>query len=66
MTFSNFLNIIRIEKSKQYLSQNNDSILSIALAVGFNNHNYYTMKFKKLTGLTPLEFRQQTQKYLTV
>lgn len=66
MTFSNFLNRIRIEKSKQYLSQNNDSILSIALAVGFNNHNYYTMKFKKLTGLTPLEFRQQTQKYLTV
>lgn len=66
MTFSNFLNRLRIEKSKQFLSQNNDSILSIALSVGFNNHNYYTMKFKKLTGLTPLEFRQQTQKYLTV
>ena len=61
MTFSKFLNRLRIEKSKQYLIQNNESILSIALAVGFNNHNYYTMMFKKLTGFTPIEFRQQHQ-----
>ena len=61
MTFSKFLNRLRIEKSKQYLIQNNESILSIALAVGFNNHIYYTMMFKKLTGFTPIEFRQQHQ-----
>lgn len=66
MTFSNFLNRMRIEKSKQYLIQNNESILSIALSVGFNNHNYYTMMFKKLTGISPIEFRQQNKKEFTL
>lgn len=58
MTFSNFLNRIRIEKSKQYLKNSQYSILEVALAVGFNNHNYYSSIFKKFNGTTPLEYRQ--------
>lgn len=63
LTFSHFLNRVRIEKSKQYLIDSNESILSIALSVGFNNHTYYSMIFKKITGMTPLEFRQQKSTY---
>ncbi|MDB8541272.1 helix-turn-helix domain-containing protein [Turicibacter sanguinis] len=59
MTFSHFLNRVRIEKSKQYLKDNQYSILEVALAVGFNNHNYYSSTFKKLTGLTPAQYRQK-------
>lgn len=56
-TFSRLLNEIRIEKSKELLLQENSSILDVALSVGFNNQNYYNMTFKKLTNMTPLEFR---------
>lgn len=58
MTFSTFLNRVRIEKSKQYLRESRYSILEAALAVGFNNHNYYSSSFKKFNGMTPIEYRQ--------
>ncbi|MBS4042097.1 MAG: helix-turn-helix transcriptional regulator [Flavobacteriales bacterium] len=58
-TFSQLLNEIRIEKSKQLLLKGRLSILEVALAVGFNNQNYYTMAFKKLNNITPLEFRNK-------
>ncbi|WIV13403.1 AraC family transcriptional regulator [Proteiniborus sp. MB09-C3] len=56
-TYSQFLNEIRIEKSKDLLANTNLSILEIALSVGYNNQNYYNMSFKKITGLTPLKYR---------
>lgn len=57
-TFTTILNEIRIEKSKDLLIEDNSSILEIALASGFNNQNYYNIMFKKITGMTPLEFRK--------
>lgn len=57
-TFTNLLNEIRVEKSKELLNENNYSALDIALAVGFNNQNYYNIMFKKITNLTPLEFKK--------
>lgn len=56
-TFSDFLNRIRVEKSKEYLLENNTSILDIALSVGYNNHTYYSSIFKKYNGVTPNEYR---------
>lgn len=57
-TFSDFLNRIRVEKSKEYLLENNDSILDVALSVGYNNHTYYSAIFKKYNGMTPKEYRR--------
>jgi len=58
-TYSQFLNELRIEKSKELLKNTNMSILEIALTVGYNNQNYYCMAFKKITGTTPLQYRNQ-------
>lgn len=58
MTFTEFLNKIRIEKSKELLLEDKYSILDIALMVGFNNQNYYNIMFKKITNQTPLEFKR--------
>ncbi|MBD7914413.1 helix-turn-helix transcriptional regulator [Clostridium sp. Sa3CUN1] len=58
MTFTNFLCKFRVEKSKELLLNPSLSILDIAISVGFNNQSYYTMMFKKLTNLTPLEYRK--------
>lgn len=58
-TFSQYLNEIRIEKSKELLLKEQLSILDVALAVGFNNQNYYNIMFKKIMHHTPVEFRNR-------
>lgn len=57
-TFCNFLNTFRIEKSKDLLKNTDMSLLDVAVSVGFNSQNYYTMVFKKLTNQTPIQFRK--------
>ncbi|MBU5310610.1 AraC family transcriptional regulator [Tissierella carlieri] len=59
ITYSNYVNKIRIEKSKKLLHHTNLSILEVALAVGYNNQNYYNMAFKRLIGTTPLKYRNK-------
>lgn len=58
-TYSQFVNQIRVEKSKELIVSTNLSLLDIALSVGYNNQNYYNMAFKKITGLTPLRYRNK-------
>lgn len=58
-TFSQYLNFIRVEKSKDLLlNEKNLSILDVAIAVGFNNQSYFNSIFKKLNNKTPLELRK--------
>ena len=64
-TFSQIVNEIRIEKSKELLLENKFSILDVALQVGFNNQNYYNMVFKKEMGMTPLTYRKLNKIDLT-
>lgn len=59
LTFINYLNSYKIEKSKELLKNTNLSLLDIALSVGFNNQSYYSTVFKKITCKTPLEFREE-------
>lgn len=56
-TFSHFLNYFRVEKSKKLLQNTDLSLLDIAIAVGFNNQNYFSMVFKKFTNKTPFQYR---------
>lgn len=59
MTITNYVNHRRIVLAKQYLSRPTPSITDIALMTGFNDLNYFIRVFKKLTGQTPLQFRQK-------
>lgn len=56
-SFSYYLNSVRIEESKRLLSNTDYSILDIAIASGFQDQSYFTKIFKKITGLTPKQFR---------
>ena len=60
-TFTNFLNIFRVEKSKKLLKNSNLSLLDVAVSVGFNSQNYYSSVFKKITNKTPLEYKQEVK-----
>ena len=59
LTFSQFLNAYRIERSKELLKNKEYSILDVAMEVGYNNHNYYSNLFKKFNKITPLDYRNQ-------
>ena len=56
-SFKEYLNMVRIEESKRLLSNTDYSVINIAVATGFENQSYYSKVFKKLTGLTPRQYR---------
>ena len=56
-SFTNILAKYRIEKAKE-LFKENISIKEVASRVGFQNQNYFSKTFKKITGLTPKEYKE--------
>lgn len=56
--FFDFVNKWRIETAKPKIIANEDTILNIALEVGFNARSSFYKVFKKETGKTPTEFRK--------
>ena len=60
--FRDFINKYRIEESKRMLTQQNQqlNILGIALDSGFNSKSSFNNAFKKHTGITPKEFKKRT------
>lgn len=57
-SFCNYTNKVRIEESKKLLLNTNESMIDIALTVGFSSASYFNTIFKKLEGKTPLEYRK--------
>jgi YesN/AraC family two-component response regulator len=51
---------IRIEKAKLLLKQEDYSIRQISEKVGYADPNYFTLSFKRMEGITPIEFRYNT------
>lgn len=45
--------------AKRYLLETDDSMLSIALSVGFRDANYFARVFRQLIGIQPTEFRRR-------
>lgn len=58
-TFTEYVNRIRVERSKTLLRSSGMSIAEIACAVGFDDQSYYTRIFKKQVGVAPGKFREQ-------
>lgn len=55
--FINILNRIRVENAKKLMQDPKYKIYEIANAVGFTDVPYFTKTFKKVTGFTPMEFK---------
>ncbi|WP_020618943.1 response regulator transcription factor [Paenibacillus daejeonensis] len=56
-SFTEYLNMIRIEKAKELLLETTLKIGEVASKSGYINTNYFFTIFKKATGLSPAEFR---------
>jgi two-component system response regulator YesN len=59
VTFTDYLTNLRIEKAKEMLVKDMTSIKEISLSTGFNSQIYFSKVFRKATGMTPNDFRQQ-------
>lgn len=55
---SGYITKIRIEKAKVLLKTGNIKIPNIAQMTGFNDYIYFYKVFKKVTGMTPKEFKE--------
>ncbi|MFV2047644.1 response regulator [Metabacillus litoralis] len=60
-TFIDYVTDYRIEKSQELLLQTNLSLKEIAYEVGYKDPNYYSRVFKKVTNLSPKQFRSTTK-----
>ncbi|GGD58239.1 helix-turn-helix domain-containing protein [Lacimicrobium alkaliphilum] len=58
-TFFDYINSWRIEAAKPLILANQQSVLDVALSVGFNARSSFYKAFKLYTGMTPSEYRQQ-------
>lgn len=56
-TFVEYLTQVRIEKAKQQLEHTEKRAGEIAQLVGFADPHYFSVTFKRITGLTPREYR---------
>ncbi|MNW42269.1 two-component system, response regulator YesN [Fontibacillus panacisegetis] len=58
-TFLEYLTQCRIDKAKYILKNSPVKVYQIAPLVGYQDPRYFTQVFKKLTGMTPSEYREE-------
>ncbi|QFZ87461.1 helix-turn-helix domain-containing protein [Variovorax paradoxus] len=59
VSFTDFVNRLRVGKACQLLMESDQQISSICYAAGFNNIANFNRRFLKIKGMTPKEFRLQ-------
>jgi AraC family transcriptional regulator len=57
-TVGSYIREVRIDYARQRMIGSNDSLVEIALAAGFADQTHFTRSFKRITGMTPSEFRR--------
>ncbi|MBO5007903.1 MAG: AraC family transcriptional regulator [Clostridia bacterium] len=57
MTINEYLTQTRIEVSKELIADKSNKLTDIAYLVGYADSSYFTKQFKKNTGFTPKEYR---------
>ena len=61
-SISEYINIVRIDRSKSLLLEENISIIDIANLCGFEDQSYFTKVFKHIVGITPKKYRENRGK----
>jgi len=62
MSFVDWLNRERIDRAIILLQSSDKRINEVAVQVGIDNANYFSILFKKLTGKTPKQVRDEAKK----
>lgn len=62
MQLTNYINSVRVERSKSLLLNHSVSLAEVAVSCGFEDQSYFTKIFKRFTGVTPKHFRDARDK----
>ena len=57
-----FVRVIRLKRAIQLIKDNSFTVSELAYMTGFSDPKYFARCFKKMTGMTPTEYREQTKK----
>ena len=58
-SFVAYMNRFRVARAQKLLASTEKAIVAISLEVGFCNQSYFGVMFRRITGVTPLEYRLQ-------
>ncbi len=61
ITFQDAVKEARMKKARRLLKDSNQTVESIAAAVGYDNVEHFNRLFKKIYGLTPVQFRRESR-----
>ena len=59
-SFRDYVNNLRINRAKELLRTTNMKCAEVAYKSGYNDPHYFSTFFKKKTGFTPQQFREQS------
>ena len=60
ITYAEYLNSVRIRLACAFLKDTRDSVLQISERCGYENVTYFNRVFRKITGMTPIEYRRKS------
>ena len=56
-----FVESVRLSHARELLAESDLPVTEIAMRCGFTDHSYFTLRFRRATGVTPSEFRKSGQ-----
>jgi AraC-like DNA-binding protein len=63
--FNEYVNLLRLSRAETMLRhENGKSVADVAFACGFNDSNYFSYRFKKAYGLSPMQLKGRSTKKL--
>ena len=60
-TLTQYLLDVRMEKACQILKESRFAVCEVAQECGYRDYFYFTRTFKKVTGMTPTEYRRHSE-----
>ncbi|GAB3244682.1 hypothetical protein GCM10027346_42530 [Hymenobacter seoulensis] len=64
LTIEKYLIRQKVERAKELLSYQDDSVAEVARRLGYRSPAHLTNQFKQVTGMTPTEFQRQAPDHL--
>jgi two-component system response regulator YesN len=58
-SLSDYIGQVRMEEARRLLSQTNMKIVQVAEESGYRNVSHFAKMFKRMTGVTPQEYRNK-------
>lgn len=60
-TFQDYVNFVRFNCARKLIAGTNKPLVSICMESGFSDYRYFSRTFRETYGMTPAEYRRQSQ-----